>query len=40
MPAEHMKKVILIDVDLREKVYKKDISKIIDEISERTPFQG
>lgn len=39
MPAEHMKKVVLIDVDLREKVYKKDVSKIMAEISGRTPFQ-
>jgi mRNA-degrading endonuclease RelE of RelBE toxin-antitoxin system len=39
MPAERMKKVVLIDVNLREKIYKKDISKIIDEISGRTPFQ-
>ena len=39
MPIEHAKKVILIDVDVRKRVYKKDISKIIDQISERTPFQ-
>lgn len=39
VPIEHAKKVILIDVDVRKRVYKKDISKIIDQISERTPFQ-
>jgi len=39
MPMEHAKKVVLIDVDVRKRVYKKDISKIIDQISERTPFQ-
>jgi len=35
MPQD-TEKVILIDVDLRKKVYKKDISKIIHQISERT----
>ena len=39
MPMEEVKKVILIDVDLRKRVYKKDISKIIGQIFERIPFQ-
>jgi len=36
MPLKDTGKIILIDVDLRKKVYKKDISKIIHQISERT----
>jgi len=36
MPLKDTGKVILIDVDLRKKVYKKDISTIINQISERT----
>jgi len=34
MPQD-TEKIILIDVDLRKKVYKKDISKIIHQISEQ-----
>jgi len=36
MPLKDTGKIILIDVDLRKKVYKKDISTIINQISERT----
>jgi len=39
MPIERVRKVILIDVDLRKRVYKRDISKIINQISGRTAFQ-
>lgn len=33
MPKEDAKKVFLIDVGLRKKIYKKDISKSTDRIS-------
>ncbi len=33
LPKEKSKKVFLLDVDVRKKVYKKDVSKIIDRIS-------
>ncbi len=35
LPKKDIRKVFLIDVDLRSKVYQKDISKIIDQISEQ-----
>lgn len=39
MPIERMKKVVLVDVGLRKKIYKRDISMVIDQISGRTPSQ-
>lgn len=39
IPVERTKKVILIDVGLRKKVYKRDISGVIDQISGRIPSQ-
>lgn len=35
MPMKDAGKVILIDIDLRKKIYKKDLSKIISQIYER-----
>lgn len=39
MPQEETKKVFLIDVDHREKVYTKDLLDFISRISGRTPSQ-
>ncbi len=39
LPKRDMNKVFLIDVDLRSRVYQKDISKIITQISEQIPSQ-
>ena len=37
MPVKSEKKVFLIDVDVRKRVYKKNISEIITQIYEQTP---
>ena len=39
MPVERTKKVVLVDVGLRKKTYKRDISIVIDQISGRIPSQ-